>query len=42
MIYHLYVESKNNGTNEPIYKIDIVTDVEIKLFVTEGKKGRDK
>ena len=36
MIDHLYVESKNNGTNEPIYKIEIVTDVEHKLMITKG------
>ena len=38
MIDHLYVESKNNGTNEPIYKIEIVTDVENKLMVTKGER----
>ena len=38
MIDHLYVESKNNGTNEPIYKIEIVTDVENKLMITKGGK----
>ena len=37
-IDHLYVESKNNGTNEPIYKIEIVTDVENKLMITKGGK----
>ena len=28
--YHLYVESKKIGTNEPTYKTEIVTDVENK------------
>ena len=43
MIYHLYVESKNNGTNEPTYKLGIVTDVENKHDYRGGKSwGRDK
>ena len=42
--YHLYVESKKkkrkNGTNEPIYKTEIVTDVENKLMATKGKGAK--
>ena len=35
--YHLYVESKKNGTNELIYKTEIrVTDVKNKLMITGG------
>ena len=40
--YCLYVESLKNGTNEPIYKSEIVTDVENKLMVTKEKGGKDK
>ena len=35
--YCLHVESKKNGTNELIYKTEIVTDVENNLMVTGGK-----
>ena len=33
-----------NGTNEPIYKTNRVTDVENKLMATKGERGggRDK
>lgn len=31
---------KKNGTNGPIYKTEIVTDVENKLVVTKGERGR--
>ena len=34
------MESLKNGTNEPIYKTEIVTDVENKLVVTKGERGR--
>ena len=38
----LYVESKKNGTNEPILKRrNRVTDVENKFMVTRGLGGRD-
>ena len=41
IIYHLYVESKKNDTNELIYKAEI--DIENKLMVNTGEKGvRDK
>ena len=33
------MESKKNGTNEQIYKTEIVTDVENKLMVTRGERG---
>ena len=33
------MESKNNGTNKPIYKTERVTDVENILMVTEDKGG---
>ena len=33
------MESKNNGTNELIYKTEIVTDVENKLMVPRGQRG---
>ena len=36
------MESLKNGTNEPIYKSEIVTDVENKLMVTKEKGGKDK
>ena len=36
------MESKKNGTNELIYKTEIVTDVENKLMVTGGKGRGDK
>ena len=29
-----------NGTNEPIYKTEIVIDVENKLMATKGERGR--
>jgi len=31
---------KNGFLNEPIYKTEIVTDVENKLVVTKGERGR--
>ena len=37
--YHLYVESKND-TDELIYKTNRLTDIENKLMVTKGEKGR--
>ena len=39
--YCLYVESKNNGTDELIYKSDRLTDLENKLKVTKRERGSD-
>ena len=38
--YHLYVESKKNGTNEPIYKTEIVRDVENKHGCQGGSEEK--
>ena len=35
------MESKKTGTNELIYKTEIVTDVENNLMVTRRKRGKD-
>ena len=40
--YHLYVESKKNDKNEPIYKTETDSDFENKLMVTKGKKWENK
>ena len=39
--YNLNVEPKNN-TNESIYQIERLTDIENKLMVTNGKRERRK
>ena len=41
ILYNLNVEPKNN-TNESIYKIERLTDIENKLMVTNGKRERRK
>ena len=39
-VSHICVILKKKGTNELIYKIEIVSDVENKLMVTKGERGR--
>ena len=34
------LKKRKNGTNEPIYKTEIVTDVENKLMATKGKGAK--
>ena len=39
IIYHLHVEPKKNDTNELIYKIERLTDIEKNLHLPKGKGG---
>ena len=39
-VYHWYVESERNDTNELIYRTNNLTDIEIKLTVTRREAER--